>query len=134
MDTSDEVVRKAQAVSEGLNCLGVLVCGPAFHRYRAEATKALERWESDYAPVIREVAPGLQRVDQARLRAAFEKVSAMAKAGVDIDAPEQLAALRVAIREALRAFGVPLPDLTPEESAICELHGSACPLLETSGE
>jgi hypothetical protein len=134
MDSDDEVVRKAQAVSEGTNWLGALVCGPAFRRYRAQATKALQRWETDYAPVIRELAPGMERVDQARLRATFDKVSAIAKAGVDIDAPEQLAALRSAIREALRAFGVALPDLTPDESAVCELHGFACPLLERSGE
>lgn len=134
MAPGDEVTRTALAVSEGFNCLGLLVCGPAFRKFRTEASQALQRWETDFAPAIREVAPGLQRVDQARLGAALERISSMAKAGVDIEDPEQLAALRLAIREALRAFGVPLPDLAPEEAAICKLHGSACPILEGPAE
>ncbi len=130
MDTGDKATRIAQAMGEGLNCLGVFLCGPALRRMRAEAPQLLRRWETDYAPTFREAAAGVRRSNRAKLDSALSRISSAAITGVDLDAPEQLAALRRAIREAILAFEFPMPDLTPAEAAICELHGSACPMLE----
>lgn len=134
MDAGDRATRMAQAMSEGLNCLGIFLCAPAFRKFRAEAPGLLRRWETDYAPTFRHAVAGVRPRNRAKLEAALTKISSGATSEVDLDSPEQLAALRLAIREAILAFEFPLPDLTPAESAICELHGSACPLLERAGE
>lgn len=130
----DKATRMAHAMSEGLNCLGVFLCGPALRTMRSEASGLLERWNADYAPTFREAAAGVRRANRAKLLSALGRISSSAAKGVDLDAPEQLTALRLAIREAIEAFEFPLPKLTPAESAICELHGSSCPLLQRGGE
>ena len=128
MDREPEAIRTARRVAEGLNCLCVLMCGPAFRRVQAKAPALLGRWATEYAPVFR--ALDAPQGDPAALRAAVAKLSALAAAGFDADAPDQVAALRGAIRAALTALGVAMPVLSPEDAAVCELHGASCPVLD----
>ena len=51
-------------------------------------------------------------------------------AGVDLDAPNQLATLRAATRDLLVAMRFPIPTVPTADAAVCELHGAACPVLE----
>jgi hypothetical protein len=134
MDRDKKVARLAQAVGEAVNGLGMFLCGPALQRFRPDASQLRGLWETDVAPTLREVAPALPRADGAKLDAAIEKISRAVKAGVDVDVPEQLAPVRLAIREAMAALRLPLPELTPAESAVCELHGSACPMREGAAD
>lgn len=133
MDAADKVTRIAQAMGKGLDCLAVFLCGPALRAMRAEAPGLLLRWQADYAATFREAMAGVRRSNRAKLDSALGRISDAATRGVDLDAPEQLAALRLCIREAIVAFELPLPELTPAESAICELHGPACPMLDRAG-
>lgn len=62
-------------MSEGLNCLGVFMCGPALSKYRVEAPDLLRRWEAKYAPVFRQVGPPAAPGDAAMFSAALAKLS-----------------------------------------------------------
>jgi hypothetical protein len=134
MTAGDKATRMAQAMSEGLTCLGLFLCDPAFRRFRSEAPGLLRRWETNYAPTFRHAVSGARPGNRAKLEAALKKISRAATTDVDLDEPEQIAALRLAIREAIVGFEFPLPELSPAESALCELHGSACPMLQTAAE
>jgi hypothetical protein len=123
-----EAIKDARRVAEGLNTLCVLMCGPAFRKVQARAPALLRRWEAEYAPVFRSLdAP---QGDTATLRSAVDKISALAAGAFDPSAPDEVTALRGAIREALTALGVALPVLSPEAAAVCELHGEDCPVLD----
>ncbi len=52
---AEKASRLAHATSEGLNCLGVFMCGPALRKCLGEAPDLLRRWESEYAPVFRQI-------------------------------------------------------------------------------
>lgn len=134
MKAADKVTRMEQTLGKGLDCLAVLLCGPALRAMRSEAPGLLRLWESDCAPTFREAMAGVRPANRAKLRSALGRITIAATGGVDLDAPEQLAALRLAIREAIVAFEFPLPVLTPAEAAICELHGPACPVLGRAGK
>jgi len=128
MDSAERATRISQAVSETLNCLGILLCGPALRKHGPDVHKMLEHWEQEHAPTIRELGsdghPGLHSV--------VERLASNIRAGVDVNAPEQLAAIRLAVREFMMVLGVPLPSVSPAESVICELHGAECPMLEVA--
>jgi hypothetical protein len=132
MTAADKATRMAESISEGLNCLVVFLCAPALRKFRSEAPGLLRRWEADYAPTFRHAVSGVRPGNRAKLEAALKKISRAATTDLDLDAPEQMAALRLAIREAILGFEFPLPELSPADFAICELHGSACPLRETA--
>jgi hypothetical protein len=132
MEPSDDPATWAQTVSEGIACLAVFLCAPALGKLRAEAPGLLQRWELEYAPAFRKIDLAASGGDRAKFVAALAKISAMVRAGVDLDAPGQLAALRSAIREAMTAVGLPLPAVAPADAAICELHGAACPIIPNS--
>lgn len=122
---SDRTTRFAQTVSEAVNCLGIALCGPALRKFGPDdVDELLGRWEADYASTLREV-----RLGRVSLRPAVESLTAAIRARGDLAAPGDLAALRLAIREFLATLGAPLPSLPPEEAAVCELHGRACPVL-----
>lgn len=129
MERSDDATGWAQTVSEGLGCLALFLCAPALGKLRAEAPALLQQWELEYAPAFRKVDLAATGGDRATFLSALAKISTMAGAGVDLDSPEQLAALRSAIREVMTALGLPLPVVTPDDAAVCELHGAACPVL-----
>jgi hypothetical protein len=117
----------AQAVSEAVNGLCLFLCGPSFRGLQAEAPSLLRQWDAEYAPVLRMLnLPGAGSV---ALRAALGRISAIARAGFDPAADDQLRPLRAAVREALTALGIPLPVLTSAGAAVCELHGPDCPVL-----
>ncbi len=128
--SADRVARMAEALGQGLECLAVFLCGPALRSMRSEAPGLLRRWEASYAPTFREAMAGVRRDNRAKLHSALTRISGAAIGGVDLDATDEVASLRLAIREAIVAFEFPLPELTPDEAAICELHGPACPMLE----
>jgi hypothetical protein len=130
MDPAEKATRFAQAVSEGLNCLGVFMCGPALRKCREEAPNLLRRWESEYAPVFRQIQLPATNGDAAAFSASVAKISSLVAAGMDLDAPDQLAALRAAIRDMLAAMRFPIPTVSAAEAAVCELHGAACPILK----
>jgi hypothetical protein len=134
MTPADNVTRIAEALGNGLDCLAVFLCDPALRAMRSEAPGLLRRWEADYAPTFREATAGVRRSNRAKLHSALARIAGAATGGVDLDAAEQLASLRLAIREAIVAFEFPLPELTPDEAAICALHGPACPMLGRTGE
>lgn len=125
--------RSAQAVSEAVNGLCLFLCGPAFRNLGADAPDLLRQWDSEYAPVLRALQLPAARASAAALGAALRRVSAVASAGFDPASPEQLKPLRAAIRDALTALGIPLPVLTSEGAAVCELHGPSCPLAARGG-
>jgi hypothetical protein len=129
MDPAEKASTFAQAVSEGLNCLGVFLCGPALRKYRAQAPDLLRRWEAEYAPVLEKIDLPASGLDGAAFRASVAKVSLLVAAGVDPNSADQLTSLRAAFREMLAAMRVPVPVVPPAETAICELHGAACPFV-----
>ncbi len=130
MDPAEKATKLAQAVSEGLNCLGVILCRPALRKLRDQAPELLRRWKSDYAPVFRQVGPPAARGDTSAFSAALAEISSLIAAGVDLDAPNELASLRGAIRDLLVAMRFPIPTLSPADAAVCELHGTACPVVQ----
>lgn len=134
MRPGDEAARLAQAISEGMNCLGIFLCGPALAKSRAEAPALLKEWVTAYEPAFRKVSVAWdnRHIDRQAYVSAVAKVSLLASAGIDLDAPDQLARLRAAIREMFEAIRIPLPTLPSNETAVCELHGAACPVA--SGE
>src|SRR5512133_3783970 len=113
MDPSEKQVRISRALSEGMNCLGIFVCGPGFAEYRAEAESALARWEADYAPGFREIASHadlwIRGGDAGAFRSAVARISELATAGVNLDAPDQLAAVRGAVWQLLGSMGPAIP-------------------------
>lgn len=129
MDPAEKATRFAQAVSEGMNCLAVFLCAPALRKLKAQAPDLLRRWEEEYAPVFQKIDLPAASGDPAAFRAALANISSLVRAGVDPDAADQLASLRAAIRELLTTMRCPLPSLAPSDAAVCELHGSACPVL-----
>jgi hypothetical protein len=132
-DPAEKATRLAQAVSEGLNCLGVFMCGPALRKFRGQAPDLLRRWESEYAPVFRQVGAAGARGATAAFSAALGRISSLIAAGIDLDVPDQLAALRAAIKDMLVAMRFPAPTVPASEAVICELHGAACPVLRSEG-
>jgi hypothetical protein len=113
-------------VSEGINLLALFLCGPALDRCRADAPELLRQFAAEYAPAFRGVAPrGPQRDG---FLAALDRLSALGRTGVDLDAPRDVAALRRAIRDLLGALGMGLPTVPAAEAAVCELHGASCPV------
>jgi hypothetical protein len=132
MDPADKATEWAQTISEGLNCLGVFLCGPALAKFRTEAPALLQRWESDYAPRFRQLSQTAPGGDLGVFGTALARISTLVGGSIDLDSPEQLASLRGAMRELITALGFPLPSLSAADAAVCELHGAACPVL--SGE
>lgn len=130
MDPAEKATKFAQAVSEGLNCLGVLLCGPALRKLRDQVPELLRRWETEYAPVFRQIDLPAANGDPAAFSACIAKISSLIAAGVELDAPDQLGALRAAIRDLLAAMRFPIPPVPPAEASVCEFHGAACPVLE----
>jgi hypothetical protein len=129
MDPAEKATKFAQAVSEGLNCLGVFLCGPALRKYGAPGPDLLRRWEVEYAPVFQNIELPARGGDSARFRAALAKISSLVASGVDLDATDQLASLRAAIRDLLTAMRFPVPVVPSPDAAVCELHGTSCPAL-----
>ncbi len=126
MTASERAERISRTIAEGLNCLGVLLCGPAFKKMQPDVRQVLDHWERAYAPTFREIGADLKRSGRARLVSALAALSSAARA---TGTPGDLAQLRGAIRDVMAALGMPVPKLSPTESAICELHGSDCPVL-----
>ncbi len=126
MDARKRAERRSRAVAEGLNCLGVHLCGPAFKKLQPDVRQVLDRWEREYAPVFREIGADLKHSGRARLDSAL---AALSSAAGTMGTPGDLGALRSAIREVMAALGMPVPRLSTAESAVCELHGSTCPIL-----
>jgi hypothetical protein len=85
--------------------------------------------ESEYAPVFRQIDLPAISGDPAAFSASVAKLSSVVAAGMDLDAPDQVAALREAIRDMLAAMRFPIPTFPAAEAAVCELHGAACPVL-----
>lgn len=128
-----EPAAAAQAVAEAVNGLCLFLCGPSFQSLKADAPALLRQWDAEYAPVLRGIEPPTGRSSAETLRGALGRISAIARAGFDPDAPAQLRPLRAAVRDALAAMGIPLPVLTSAGAAVCELHGAECPLLTRRG-
>lgn len=123
----------AQAVTEAVNGLCLFLCGPSFRSLQADAPALLREWDAEYAPALRVLEPPTGRPGAAALEAALARISAVARSGFDPEAPEQVAPLRVAVRDALAAMGIPLPVLTSAGAAVCELHGAECPVAARGG-
>ncbi len=129
MGAKKKAERTSRAVAEGLNCLGVLLCGPAFKKLQPDVGQVLDHWEREYAPTFREIGADLKRSGRARLVSALAALSSAARA---TGTPGDLAPLRSAIRDVMAALGMPLAKLSPAESGVCELHGSKCPALSAN--
>jgi hypothetical protein len=129
MDRKRDQATTAQAVSEAVNGLCLFLCGPSFDGLKADAPALLRQWDAEYAPVLRMLALPRGRGSAVALGATLSRISAIAKAGFDPGAAEQVKPLRVAVRDALTAMGIPVPVLTPASAAVCELHGAECPVL-----
>ena len=119
----------AQIVSEGLNCLGVFLCGPALRSLRAEVPALVRQWNDDCAPLFAKLDLAAARGDTAAFRSALGRISALTSGGFDPDDAARLGELRGAIRALMTALRVPLPVLSPADAKVCELHGAACPVL-----
>ena len=89
MDAAEKATRFAQAVSEGLNCLGVFLCRPALRKLKPQASELLRRWETEYAPVFQMMDLPNTGLDPAAFRAGLAKISSLVRAGVDPDAADQ---------------------------------------------
>lgn len=124
MDPAARATHLARTMSEAMNGLGMVLCGPAARRHVSDLRQLPERWERDYAPTLRGVHLGRG----VALGPSVDRVSAAIRARPNLEVPEELAALRLAIREFMATVGVPLPGLSPDEAAVCELHGRCCPL------
>jgi hypothetical protein len=129
MDRKHDQASTAQAVSEAVNGLCLFLCGPSFESLEADAPALLRQWDAEYAPILRMLALPRGRGSSVALGAALARISAIAKAGFDPAKQGQLGPLRAAVRDALTAMAIPLPVLTPEGAAVCELHGPECPVL-----
>jgi len=130
MNSAEKATKFAMAMSEGLNLLGIFLCGPALRKLREQAPELLRQWETEYAPVFRQIDMPAANGDPAAISASVAKISSMVAAGVDLDAPGQLARLRGAIRDLFGAMRFPIPALPAAEATVCELHGPSCPVLQ----
>lgn len=129
MDRRRDAAATAQAVSEAVNGLALFLCGPTFQGLKADAPALLRQWDAEYAAVLRALPLPKGRGSAAALADAVARLSAVARAGFDPDSADQLRPLRAAARDALVAMGIPLPVLSSEGAALCELHGPDCPVL-----
>jgi hypothetical protein len=129
MDRKRDQATTAQAVSEAVNGLCLFLCGPSYAALKGDAPALLRQWDAEYAPVLRMIALPRGQGSSVALGAALSRISVIAKAGFDPGSDEQLRPLRVAVRDALAAMGIPLPVLTSAGAAVCELHGAECPAL-----
>jgi hypothetical protein len=116
----------AQAASEGMNCLGLFLCEPAWRKGEVDAGEILRKWEAEYAPVFRELAPEVSARGRTGYVGGLDRLSAMSRQGIDVGSPEQLAALRTTVRSLMIDLGVPLPTLSAADASVCGLHGSTC--------
>lgn len=126
-DPAARAGRMAQAVSEGLNSLGLFLCEPAWRKGKVDAGEILRKWEAEYAPVFRALAPEVIARGRTGYLGGLDRLSAMSMQGVDVRVPDQLAALCGTVRAVMLDLGVPLPTLSPSESSVCGLHGRECP-------
>jgi hypothetical protein len=102
---SDEL---AAQVTEGANLLGVFLCTEALRTLRAKGTPAemnvlLAEALLKYGPAfraMRKLVRGAKDVEPA-----LQRLQALARFGVDFDAPDHLADMRGAIRELLANVG-----------------------------
>jgi hypothetical protein len=134
MDPAERQARLSRAVSETLNGLSVFLCGPGFRKHGSDASRTFRQdFETLFALTLREASASLRLAQQRSVRAAVDRIRAVAMAGDALDSPEILSELRAPIRDVISAF-LPMPALAPSEAAICELHGSACPFLENGTE
>lgn len=118
--------RQAQAVSEGLNCLGLFLCEPAWRKAKVDAGEVLQKWEAEYAPVFRELAPEVAARGRTGYLDGLDRLSAVSRQDVAAATPAELAALRTNIRTLMIDLGVPLPTLSAADASVCGLHGSTC--------
>jgi len=125
-DPAARATRMAQAVSEGLNCLGLFLCKPAWRKGKVDAGEILRKWEAEYAPVFRELAPEVSARGRTGYVGGLDRLSAMSRQGIDVGSSEQLAALRTTVRSLMIDLGVPLPTLSAADASVCGLHGSTC--------
>jgi hypothetical protein len=116
----------AQAVSEGLNCLGLFLCEPAWRKANVDAGEVLRKWEAEYAPVFRELGPEVAPRGRTGYLGGLDRLSAMSRQGIDVGSPDQFAALRTTVRALMIDLGVPLPTLSAADASVCSLHGSTC--------
>jgi len=126
-DPAARAGRMAQAVSEGMNCLGLFLCEPAWRKGKVDAGEILRKWEAEYAPVFRELAPELAARGRTGYLGALDRLSAMSRQRIDVGVPDQLAALCGTVRAVMLDLGVPLPTMSPAETSVCGLHGKECP-------
>lgn len=125
---SDEL---AAQVTEGANLLGVFLCTEALRTLRAKGTPAevnvlLVEALLKYGPAfraMRKLVRGAKDVEPA-----LQRLQALARFGVDFDAPDHLADMRAAIRELLANVGFDLPLHAKGRGITCELHGKRCPV------
>ncbi len=122
----------AQSVTEGGNLFGAFLCSGTVGSLRAKGTvqevnALLAEGLQKYAPAfrrIRSLVKGAKDVEPA-----LQRLEALVRVGVDFDRPDDVAALRVAIRELLSNLGFDLPRHAPGPGVACELHGQICPAL-----
>ena len=127
MEPADRAVLMSRTMSEALNSLGVFLCEPTLRQMHIDTKQELQRWEQEYAGFLRQWGPQIHPAGRARFVLGLDALSAAIRQDATIDVQEQLAAVRIAARDVLVGLGFPLPNLTPEQSAICSLHGAACP-------
>lgn len=116
----------AQAVSEGLNCLGLLLCEPGWRKGKVDAGEILRKWEAEYAPVFRELAPELTARGRTGYVEGLDSLSAVSSQRIQLGTPAELAALRTTVRALMIDLGVPLPNFGAADASVCGLHGSTC--------
>ncbi len=128
-EPAQQAAHFARIVSEGFNCLGVFLCGPALREVRSEVPTLVRQWNDEYAPLFRTLDLAAARGDTPAFRAALGRIGALTSGGFDPEDAARLAELRAAIRALMTALHVPLPVLSPADAKVCELHGAACPVL-----
>jgi len=128
MDPRDRQREFSRVISEGLNCMGVFLCGPAFEKLGPHLPDLLRQWETECGPKLDRIG-NYSSGQLPALRPAVARVSAIVSAGVDFKSWENASELREAIRGVMVALGFTIPVVPPTEASICELHGSECPVL-----
>jgi len=91
-----------------------------------DAGEVLRKWETEHAPVFRELAPELAARGRTGYFEELDSLPAVSRRCIHVGTPAELAAIRTTVRALLIDLGVPLATLSAADASVCGLHGSTC--------